>query len=183
MNNAVVCASAVIAGCAYFLPHMPEHRLWLMQAIVLFILKTGGIQMKDLDKNVSHGIESEEKHNIAKNAEQEQIRALRICRNMCPCEVRSNKNLIYLERGDPTVPDEIRKVMDFWDEQTLRNGDKGTCVMGAGIYFYVNGQDYFMPSCPGVQGSVSWEIGLERVIDQLRDIGAEKIWYDPGQMD
>ena len=55
--------------------------------------------MKDFDKNVSHGIEGKEKHNITKNAEQKEIRALRICPDMLPYEVIINKMLPGLEEA------------------------------------------------------------------------------------
>lgn len=54
--------------------------------------------MKKLGKNVSQGIDDEEK-NIAKCAEQERIRALRICPKRFPYEVIINKNLPGLEEA------------------------------------------------------------------------------------
>ena len=91
--------------------------------------------------------------------------------------------IVYVERGNPMVPQELISIMECWYDQTLKNGDRGTCVMDAGLKFRYKGRAYFMPPYPAIQGSLSWEIGMDRIVSKLRDIGAENVIYVEGHMD
>lgn len=89
---------------------------------------------------------------------------------------------VRIHFGDD-VPSELQNIMDYWYEQSRQNGDKGSCVFGAGIGFTYAGCRYFMCACSPWQGALSWEIGINNVEQMLRDIGATDVTYDPGRSD
>ena len=84
---------------------------------------------------------------------------------------------------DKSVPSELRTIMDTWYKLSEAEGDKGSCVVGAGFNFTWNGEDYFMCACSPYQGSISWEVHKPAVTLMLKGIGAENIIYDWGRMD
>ena len=89
----------------------------------------------------------------------------------------------YLYTWDSSIPSELREIMDKWYEWSKLEGDKGSCVLGAGFKFTWNGDDYFMGACSPYQGSMSWEASKDKIATMLRRIGAENICYDWGRMD
>ena len=93
------------------------------------------------------------------------------------------KEKIYLYMWDKNVPPYFRVIMDRWYEYSKQEGDKGSCVLGAGFNFTWNGDDYFMCACSPYQGSISWETSREEIRKMLEDIGAIDIIYDWGRMD
>lgn len=84
---------------------------------------------------------------------------------------------------DSNVAPELRKIMDAWYKLSEAEGDKGSCVIGAGFKFTWNGDDYFMCACSPWQGSISWETHKDAVAMMLKGIGAESIFYNWGNMD
>lgn len=84
---------------------------------------------------------------------------------------------------DTTVPTELRKIMDTWYKLSELEGDKGSCVIGAGFNFTWNGEDYFMCACSPYQGSLSWEASRYQVELMLKGLGAEYICYNWGVID
>ena len=84
---------------------------------------------------------------------------------------------------DSSIPTEIREIMDKWYKLSELEGEKGSCVIGAGFNFTWNGDDYFMLACSPYQGSMSWEASKDDVRQMLVDIGATDIQYDWGRMD
>ena len=80
---------------------------------------------------------------------------------------------------------------DRCQEYMSKEGDAGTCVLGAGIYVY-----YLAPRCRrpsqhtiidvsdvcGAQGSLVWEHSEKEVLTFLREQGLD-VHYNPGNMD
>lgn len=84
---------------------------------------------------------------------------------------------------DSSVHPVLRVIMDKWYAWSEAEGEKGSCVIGAGFKFTWNDEDYFMNVCSPYQGSLSWEASKDKVKEMLEDIGAESIYYDWGRMD
>ena len=93
------------------------------------------------------------------------------------------KEIIRLYRGDFSTPSELQNIMDIWYDLSKNEGDKGSCVLGAGFKFKWNGEEYFMPAQSPWQGSLSWEAHKDVVHKMLEDIGATEIYYNWGRMD
>ena len=85
--------------------------------------------------------------------------------------------------GDFSNPSELQKIMDIWYDLSKKEGDNGSCVLGAGFKFEWNGDSYFMPAQSPWQGSCSWEAHKDVVHKMLEDIGATEIYYNWGRMD
>ena len=93
------------------------------------------------------------------------------------------KEKINLYMWDRNIPTPLREIMDKWYELSEQEGDKGSCILGAGFNFTWNDDDYFMCACSPYQGSISWEASKDKVATMLRRIGATNIIYDWGVMD
>ena len=93
------------------------------------------------------------------------------------------KEMIRLYRGDFSTPSELQNIMDIWYDLSKNEGDKGSCVLGAGFKFKWNGEEYFMPAQSPWQGSLSWEAHKDVVQKMLEDISATEIYYKWGIMD
>lgn len=93
------------------------------------------------------------------------------------------KEKIYLYRINDETPKELANIMSTWYVLSAAEGDKGSCVIGAGFNFEWNGNDYFMCACSPYQGSLSWEAHIKTVRSMLEDIGATNIYYDYGRLD
>ena len=85
--------------------------------------------------------------------------------------------------GDFSNPSELQKIMDIWYDLSKKEGDRGSCVLGAGFKFEWNGDSYFMPAQSPWQGSLSWEAHKYVIHKMLKDIGATEIYYNWGRMD
>lgn len=85
--------------------------------------------------------------------------------------------------GDFSNPSELQKIMDIWYDLSKKEGDKGSCVLGAGFKFKWNGEEYFMSAQSPWQGSISWEAHKDVIHKMLEDIGATEIYYNWGRMD
>lgn len=88
---------------------------------------------------------------------------------------------IWYHCGD--TPPELAALMEAWYQLSAGTGDKGSCVIGAGLTFDYKGTRYFMSACSPYQGSLSWEEPMTFVKNILTAIGATNIKYDPGHMD
>lgn len=93
------------------------------------------------------------------------------------------KETVYLRRSDYSTPSELQNIMDIWYDLSKKEGDKGSCVLGAGFNFEWQDDDYFMPACSPWQGSISWEAHKDTIEKMLEDIGATEIYYNWGRMD
>jgi len=93
------------------------------------------------------------------------------------------KKVIDLFMWDRNIPTELRKIMNEWYALSEAEGDKGSCVIGAGFSFEWNGNKYFMNSCSPWQGSISWESHNSDVKQMLVKIGATNIQYNWGRLD
>lgn len=93
------------------------------------------------------------------------------------------KEKIDLYMWDRNVPTPLHEIMDKWYALSKQEGDKGSCVIGAGFNFTWNEDDYFMCACSPYQGSISWETSREEIRKMLEEIGATDIIYDWGRMD
>ena len=90
---------------------------------------------------------------------------------------------IHIWRYAEGNPEQLQKIMDWWWLASRDTGDKGSCVIGAGMNFEWQGNKYFMSSCSPYQGSLSWEEHVETVKSMLELIGATNIVYDWGRLD
>lgn len=93
------------------------------------------------------------------------------------------KKKIYLHSDNFLNPRELQNIMDIWFDLSKKEGDKGSCVLGAGFEFEWQDNKYFMPACSPWQGSISWETHKEVIHKMLEDVGATKIRYAWGIMD
>ena len=93
------------------------------------------------------------------------------------------KKTIYLHRGNFLNPRELQNIMDTWYELSKKEGDNGSCVLGAGFHFELKEDKYFMPAQSPWQGSISWEAHKDVVHKMLEDVGATEISYAWGIMD
>ena len=93
------------------------------------------------------------------------------------------KKMIYLYNGDSSNPTELQNIMEIWFDLSKKEGDIGSCVLGAGFKFKWNGDEYFMSACSPWQGSCSWEVHKDVVHKMLEDVGATEICYNWGRMD
>ena len=84
---------------------------------------------------------------------------------------------------DSSVAPELRTIMDAWYTLSEAEGEKGSCVIGAGFKFTWKDDDYFMNACSPYQGSLSWEAHKDAIALMLKGIGAESIYYNWGRMD
>ena len=80
---------------------------------------------------------------------------------------------------------------DRCQEYLDKNGDQGTCVLGAGISVHYLGPRCRRPSSKMIieacevcraQGSLVWEKSVDEVLAYLKSKGIEA-WYSPGFMD
>lgn len=93
------------------------------------------------------------------------------------------KEAVRLYRDDFSTPSELQNIMDIWYDLSKKEGDKGSCVLGAGFGFEWKGEKYFMPAQSPWQGSLSWEAHKDVVQKMLEDISATEIYYKWGIMD
>ena len=96
---------------------------------------------------------------------------------------RPKKTIRLYHYNRMTNPSELQTIMDTWYVLSKEEGDKGSCVLGAGFRFEWQDDEYFMSACSPYQGSLSWEAHKNTVQRLLEDIGATEIYYDWGRMD
>ena len=73
--------------------------------------------------------------------------------------------------------------MKAWYLLSKETGDKGCCVVGAGMNFEYQGIPYKMAVCSPWQGENSWTPHVPAVKEMLKNIGAINISWDCGRMD
>jgi hypothetical protein len=93
------------------------------------------------------------------------------------------KKIIQLYRGNFLNPRELSEIMDKWYDLSAKEGEGGSCVLGAGFKFEWKGDRYFMSAQSPYQGSISWEAHKDTIHQMLENIGATSIQYDWGRMD
>jgi hypothetical protein len=93
------------------------------------------------------------------------------------------KKKIYLHNGNFLNPRDLQNIMDVWYDLSKKEGDIGSCVLGAGFGFEWKGEKYFMPAQSPWQGSCSWEAHKDVIHKMLEDVGATEISYAWGIMD
>ena len=93
------------------------------------------------------------------------------------------KETLWLYRGHCEIPSKLEAIMDIWYELSKKEGEGGSCVLGAGFKFEWKGDKYFMPSQSPWQGSLSWEEHKDTIQKMLENVGATDIYYDWGRMD
>ena len=93
------------------------------------------------------------------------------------------KKIFYLHNGNFLNPNELQNIMDIWYELSRKEGEGGSCVLGAGFKFEWNGDSYFMPAQSPYQGSCSWEAHKDVIHKMLEDVGVTEIYYNWGRMD
>lgn len=93
------------------------------------------------------------------------------------------RETIYLHNDNFLNPSELQNIMDIWFDLSKKEGEGGSCVLGAGFKFEWKGESYFMPAQSPWQGSCSWEEHKDVIHKMLEDVGATEIYYDWGRMD
>lgn len=93
------------------------------------------------------------------------------------------KETIYLHNGDFSNPDKLQTIMEIWFNLSKKEGEGGSCVLGAGFKFEWKGDSYFMPAQSPWQGSCSWEAHKDTIEQILESVGATEIYYNWGRMD
>ena len=93
------------------------------------------------------------------------------------------RETIYLHNDNFLNPSELQNIMDIWFDLSKKEGEGGSCVLGAGFKFEWKGESYFMPAQSPWQGSLSWEEHKDVIHKMLEDVGATEIYYDWGRMD
>lgn len=96
-------------------------------------------------------------------------------------DVKPEPEFIWVSRED--VLPELKRIMRTWYDLSKATGDKGCCVIGAGISFEYKGQPYKMAPCSPWQGEGSWTPHVEEIKKMLEDIGATDIHWNCGMMD
>lgn len=81
------------------------------------------------------------------------------------------------------VPGPLTDIMALWYEKGNAYGDVGCCVIGEGMFFRYEGQDYWMIPFTGWQGECSWSAYVDLIKQKLADIGATDIVWECGWMD
>jgi len=89
----------------------------------------------------------------------------------------------YISAGTSEVPDILKSIGDAWGQLSNQTGDIGACVLGEGIRFAYNGQEYKLRPFTRCQGEGSWTPHVDYIKKCLCVIGAEKIFWDCGRMD
>ena len=77
----------------------------------------------------------------------------------------------------------IANIMIAWYHMSEETGDKGSCVIGAGFNFNLNGNCYHMTECSPWQGSLSWEKHVPTIKKMLENIGATDVYFKYGILD
>lgn len=96
-------------------------------------------------------------------------------------DVKPEPEFIYLGRDD--IPTELMEIMRTWYNLSKATGDRGCCVIGAGMNFEYKGKPYKMAACSPWQGENSWTPHVDNVKKMLADIGATNISWNCGIMD
>lgn len=96
-------------------------------------------------------------------------------------DVKPEPEFIYL--GKDNIPTELVDIMKTWYLLSKETGDKGCCVIGAGMNFEYQGIPYKMTACSPWQGENSWTPHVDAVKEMLRNIGATNISWNCGRMD
>lgn len=94
---------------------------------------------------------------------------------------KATRYLYYFDRE--SYPEKLRTIMEIWYKLSSNTGDKGSCVLSAGMEFDLDEKHYFMHACSPWQGSLSWELHIDTVKSLLNEIGATDIYYNCGHMD
>ena len=80
-------------------------------------------------------------------------------------------------------PPEIGNIMQTWYLLSKKEGDVGSCVLGASVSFEYQNKKYKMSPCSPWQGEGSWTPYVDLVCKQLQRIGATNIEWNPGVLD
>ena len=80
-------------------------------------------------------------------------------------------------------PPEIGNIMQTWYLLSKKEGDVGSCVLGASVSFEYQNKKYKMSPCSPWQGEGSWTPYVNLVCKQLQSIGATNIKWNPGVLD
>lgn len=96
-------------------------------------------------------------------------------------DVKPDPEYIYFGKDGALL--ELKEIMETWYELSRETGDKGCCVLGAGMNFEYKGKPYKMAACSPWQGENSWTPHVDKVKRMLEEIGATNIYWNCGMMD
>lgn len=84
------------------------------------------------------------------------------------------------ELGEIT-DERLVSIYNTWLVSVKKYGVSGPCVIGDGINFTLDGNDYFMSTNYNQSDSVCTVIEITK--EKCKEVGATNIWYDCGRMD
>lgn len=90
---------------------------------------------------------------------------------------------LYPTLEEVEIPNQILEIASEWRTRSNAEGDKGCCVLGAGMYFTYENVQYKMEPQSQWQGELSWTAHKDWVIEELKRMGAENVYYEWGMMD
>lgn len=96
---------------------------------------------------------------------------------------RRKAEAVRLYRREQIPNSTIQAISDEWTRLANEYGDRGSCVVGAGIWFTYSGVEYKLYPMGKWQGSLSWESGVGHIMTKLRGVGCENVWFDFGTLD
>lgn len=77
----------------------------------------------------------------------------------------------------------LKPINDMWFQLSKETGDKGGCVLGAGISFEYNGENIFMSPASPWQGEGSWTPHVNLIKEVLKYVGCTNIIWHHGRLD
>ena len=92
-------------------------------------------------------------------------------------------NDVHRIRNMEDTPKELWEISEKWRELANKEGDVGSCVLGAGFVFKYQKKWYFMFPRSKWQGSISWETHIETIRVDLEALGVTDLRYEWGNMD
>lgn len=107
----------------------------------------------------------------------------KVCENAEYTKLYEKPDPEHIWYGKKDVPIVLEKIMKKWYKLSSQVGDVGSCVIGAGFRFELEGHKYFMSACSPYQGSISWETHSDVIKKELQSIGAINILQDWGHLD
>jgi len=92
------------------------------------------------------------------------------------------KSFIFLCRYED-MPEPIREISKKWAALANAYGDCGGCVIGEGFEFKYQGKAYKLTPMSHWQGSVSWEVFVPEIKEELIKIGCQDVYFNYGVLD
>lgn len=93
------------------------------------------------------------------------------------------ERLYETDRPEILIPKELLEIAKEWHDLSSKEGDKGSCVIGARMEFFYNGYHYKMYPQSRWQGEGSWIPFKDLIKEKLEKIGCTDVKYEWGILD